>query len=60
MTDENSPREDDLTWLYDHVVSPSLDDEERFCERVSFLIQDGNVSDKDARLQAFGEVFGGW
>ena len=59
MTDENSPREDDLTWLYDHVVSPSLDDEERFLERVSLLVQDGNMSDKDARDQALKEVFCG-
>lgn len=64
MTDESSRREVDVAFLYRTCVdkfcrSPTIKQEEKFLGRVSFLVQDGNMSDKVARDQAFKEAFGG-
>ena len=63
MSCQSSPREEDIAFLYSTCVdkrgkSPKISEEERFLERVSFLVQDGEYNDYEARRLAFQEIYG--
>ncbi|MFA5166756.1 MAG: hypothetical protein WC449_05725 [Candidatus Paceibacterota bacterium] len=52
----------DAQWLDDYCIKHNLDaptdaQVDAFCEKVAMMCSDAGMSDKDARIMAFKEVF---